>query len=77
MRSWSKHKFLGTRLDSKTPTFLASSPAIGSPDAVAKNVIGQIYARFEGDGLKVIAARMMHLSRAEAVIPSEWLRKGG
>ena len=35
-------------------------------DAVAKNVIGQIYARFEGAGLKVVAARMAHLSRAEA-----------
>jgi nucleoside-diphosphate kinase len=33
---------------------------------VAKNVIGQIYSRFEGAGLKIIAARMMHLSRAEA-----------
>ena len=36
------------------------------PDAVAKNVIGQIYARFEAAGLKVVAARMAHLSRAEA-----------
>jgi len=33
---------------------------------VAKNVIGQIYARFEGAGLQVIAARMAHLSRGEA-----------
>src|SRR6201999_2274492 len=40
--------------------------SIIKPDAVAKNVIGQIYARFEGAGLKVIAARMMHLSRAQA-----------
>ncbi len=40
--------------------------SIIKPDAVAKNVIGQIYARFEGAGLKVIAARMMHLSRIEA-----------
>ena len=40
--------------------------SIIKPDAVAKNVIGQIYARFEGAGLKIIAARMMHLSRAEA-----------
>ena len=36
------------------------------PDAVAKNVIGEIYSRFEKAGLKVIAARMAHLSRAEA-----------
>ena len=40
--------------------------SIIKPDAVAKNVIGQIYARFEGAGLKVIAARMAHLSRLEA-----------
>ena len=40
--------------------------SIIKPDAVAKNVIGQIYTRFEGAGLKVIAARMMHLSRTEA-----------
>lgn len=40
--------------------------SIIKPDAVAKNVIGQIYARFESAGLKVIAARMAHLSRTEA-----------
>ena len=40
--------------------------SIIKPDAVAKNVIGQIYSRFEGAGQKIIAARMMHLSRAEA-----------
>lgn len=40
--------------------------SIIKPDAVAKNVIGQIYTRFEGAGLKIIAARMMQLSRAQA-----------
>ncbi len=40
--------------------------SIIKPDAVAKNVIGQIYARFEGAGLKVVAARMTQLSRAQA-----------
>ena len=40
--------------------------SIIKPDAVAKNVIGQIYARFEKAGLKVVAARMAWLSRAEA-----------
>ena len=40
--------------------------SIIKPDAVAKNVIGQIYARFEAAGLRVVAARMAHLSRAEA-----------
>jgi nucleoside-diphosphate kinase len=40
--------------------------SIIKPDAVAKNVIGQIYARFEAAGLKVVAARMAHLSQVEA-----------
>jgi nucleoside-diphosphate kinase len=40
--------------------------SIIKPDAVAKNVIGQIYARFEGAGLKIVAARMLQLSKAEA-----------
>lgn len=40
--------------------------SIIKPDAVAKNVIGQIYARFEGGGLKIVASRMAQLSRAEA-----------
>ncbi|HEU0233518.1 MAG TPA: nucleoside-diphosphate kinase [Gallionella sp.] len=40
--------------------------SIIKPDAVAKNVIGQIYTRFENAGLKIIAARMVQLSRAEA-----------
>lgn len=40
--------------------------SIIKPDAVAKNVIGQIYARFEAAGLRVVAARMMRLSRDQA-----------
>nr|WP_315195019.1 nucleoside-diphosphate kinase [uncultured Aquabacterium sp.] len=40
--------------------------SIIKPDAVAKNVIGQIVARFEAAGLKVAAAKLVHLSRAEA-----------
>lgn len=40
--------------------------SIIKPDAVAKNVIGQIYTRFESAGLKVVAAKMKQLSRAEA-----------
>ena len=40
--------------------------SIIKPDAVAKNVIGEIYSRFEKAGLKVIAAKMTQLSRAEA-----------
>ena len=40
--------------------------SIIKPDAVAKNVIGKIYSRFETNGLKIVAAQMRHLSRAEA-----------
>ena len=40
--------------------------SIIKPDAVAKNVIGKIYSRFETNGLKIIAGRMLQLSRAEA-----------
>ncbi|MFD1556466.1 nucleoside-diphosphate kinase [Paraburkholderia silviterrae] len=40
--------------------------SIIKPDAVAKNVIGQIYSRFENAGLKIVASRMVHLSRADA-----------
>ena len=40
--------------------------SIIKPDAVAKNVIGAIYSRFENAGLKIIASKMAHLSRAEA-----------
>ena len=40
--------------------------SIIKPDAVAKNVIGKIYSRFETNGLKIVASRMIHLSRQEA-----------
>jgi nucleoside-diphosphate kinase len=40
--------------------------SIIKPDAVAKNVIGEIYSRFETNGLKIVAARMFHLSQADA-----------
>ena len=40
--------------------------SIIKPDAVAKNIIGEIYRRFENNGLRIIAARMMQLSKAQA-----------
>jgi nucleoside-diphosphate kinase len=40
--------------------------SIIKPDAVAKNVIGQIYSRFESAGLKIVASRMVQLSRVDA-----------
>ncbi len=40
--------------------------SIVKPDAVAKNVIGKIYDRFESAGLKIVASRMLHLTREQA-----------
>ena len=40
--------------------------SIIKPDAVAKNVVGQILSRFEGAGLKIVALKMQHLSREQA-----------
>jgi len=40
--------------------------SIIKPDAVAKNVIGKIVSRFEAAGLKIVAAKLVHLSRNEA-----------
>jgi nucleoside-diphosphate kinase len=40
--------------------------SIIKPDAVAKNIIGEIYSRFEKAGLRIIAARMVHLSKQQA-----------
>ena len=40
--------------------------SIIKPDAVAKNVIGEIYSRFERAGLRIVAAQMKHLTQAEA-----------
>lgn len=40
--------------------------SIVKPDAVAKNVIGEIYSRFEKNGLSIVASKMLHLSRDQA-----------
>lgn len=40
--------------------------SIIKPDAVAKNVIGEIYSRFEKNGLKIVAAKMLHLTQDQA-----------
>ena len=40
--------------------------SIVKPDAVANNVIGQIWSRFEGSGLKIVAAKMLHLTSEQA-----------
>ncbi|MRI35071.1 nucleoside-diphosphate kinase [Endozoicomonas sp. OPT23] len=40
--------------------------SIIKPDAVAKNVIGKIYSRFESNGLKVVGSKMTHLSQEKA-----------
>ncbi|MBY0378921.1 MAG: nucleoside-diphosphate kinase [Burkholderiales bacterium] len=45
---------------------LEQTLSIIKPDAVAKNIIGEIYSRFEKNGLKVVAAKMKQLTKAEA-----------
>ena len=40
--------------------------SIIKPDAVAKNVIGEIYSRFEKGGLKIVASKMLHLTKEQA-----------
>lgn len=40
--------------------------SIIKPDAVAKNIIGEIYSRFEKGGLRIVAAKMLHLTREQA-----------
>jgi nucleoside-diphosphate kinase len=57
---------LNILISRSTPMALERTLSIIKPDAVAKNVIGEIYARFEKAGLKVIAAKQKQLSRAEA-----------
>src|SRR5690606_21523773 len=53
-------------LPGEIPMALERTLSIIKPDAVAKNVIGEIYSRFETGGLKVVASKMKHLSRKEA-----------
>lgn len=53
-------------LDLKRTMAIERTLSIIKPDAVARNVIGAIYSRFEQAGLKIIAARMEHLSREQA-----------
>lgn len=40
--------------------------SIVKPDAVAKNIIGKIYSRFESNGLRIVASKMLHMSREQA-----------
>ncbi len=40
--------------------------SIIKPDAVAKNIIGKIYSRFESNGLRIVASKMLHLTREQA-----------
>jgi nucleoside-diphosphate kinase len=60
----------GTHSDSSSQesTFMAIERTLSiiKPDAVAKNVIGKIVSRFEAAGLKIVAAKLIHLSRSEA-----------
>ena len=49
--------------------------SIIKPDAVAKNIIGKIYSRFESAGLKIVAAKMVRLNRAQRVGVPSWSTK--
>ena len=55
-----------TKTELVTRMAIERTLSIIKPDAVAKNVIGEIYARFEKAGLSIIAAKMLHLSRQQA-----------
>ena len=48
--------------------------SIVKPDAVAKNIIGQIYSRFEQNGLRIVAAKMKHLSVREAQVSMQCIK---
>ena len=63
---WSGRSDCGRLLPEISTLALERTISIIKPDAVAKNVIGEIYSRFEKAGLKVVAAKMKHLSRKEA-----------
>jgi len=65
MRIWAA-KSVAARRPEITPMALERTLSIIKPDAVAKNVIGEIYSRFEKAGLKIAAAKMKHLTREEA-----------
>jgi nucleoside-diphosphate kinase len=55
-----------TQCPEKSFVAIERTLSIVKPDGVAKNLIGEVYARFEKAGLKVVAARMLHLTRAQA-----------
>ncbi|EEO26950.1 nucleoside diphosphate kinase [Oxalobacter formigenes HOxBLS] len=65
MKNWSFFKFSILLLEFYKMA-VERTLSIVKPDAVAKNVIGKIYSRFEEAGLKIVAARMLQLSRADA-----------
>jgi len=50
----------------KTPMPVEQTLSIIKPDGVQKNLIGEIYSRFEQAGLQIVAARMLHLTRSQA-----------
>jgi nucleoside-diphosphate kinase len=69
VRKWTGNHFRNNLIGPKTRNWgmaVERTLSIIKPDAVAKNVIGQIYTRFEKAGLNIIAARMLRLSRAQA-----------
>jgi nucleoside-diphosphate kinase len=50
--------------------------SIVKPDGVGRNLIGEVYRRFEKAGLRIVAARMLHLSQAEAEGSTQCIASG-
>ncbi len=50
----------------KEPMAIERTFSIIKPDAVAKNVIGKIYSRFESNGLRIVASKMVHMTKEQA-----------
>jgi nucleoside-diphosphate kinase len=65
MRGQKRRQFKPSRLG-EIYMALERTLSIVKPDAVAKNVVGEIYSRFEKAGLQIVAAKMVHLSREQA-----------
>ena len=58
-------QYIDSESDWRTKMAVERTLSIIKPDAVAKNIIGEIYSRFEGNGLKIVAAKMKRLTREE------------
>src|SRR3990167_8097156 len=67
LSSWQLSPFTLYSLKNPNGDTMEKTLSIIKPDCVAKNVMGKILSRFEDAGLKIVAAKMMHLSKSEAM----------